>query len=180
MRGGPFTLLRLLLLLGCWAATGSAEAALRVSPAAVTLDNPEATQQVLVNSSESPADITRQARYEVVDPAIAAVDATGLVQPKAEGRTVLVVRHGQQEARVPVEVRGLTKPPPVSFEGQVIPILSKRGCNAGGCHGKAEGKNGFKLSVFGFDPAADHQALTMEARGRRIFPASPDSSRAAW
>jgi hypothetical protein len=172
MRGGRL----LLLVLGCCALSTSAQAALRVSPATVTLDNPEATQQVLVTSSDSATDLTRQATYEIADPKIAAVDATGLLQPKAEGRTVLVVRHGQEQARVPIEVRGLTTPPPVSFETQVIPILSKRGCNAGGCHGKAEGKNGFKLSVFGFDPAADHQALTMEARGRRVFPASPDHS----
>src|SRR5207248_3754888 len=56
------------------------------------------------------------------------------------------------------------------------PILTKATCNAGGCHGKAEGQNRFKLSVFGFDPRADHQALTMEARGRRVFPGSPDNS----
>ena len=70
----------------------------------------------------------------------------------------------------------MKSPPPVSFETQIIPIFSKAGCNSGGCHGKAEGKNGFKLSVFGFDPLADHQALVMEARGRRLFPAAPDSS----
>ena len=62
------------------------------------------------------------------------------------------------------------------FENDIIPILSRFGCNASGCHGKAEGQNGFKLSVFGFDPAADHRALTMEGRGRRVFPASPEQS----
>src|SRR5207302_9994590 len=48
--------------------------------------------------------------------------------------------------------------------------------NSDGCKGKTEGKNGFKLSVFGFDPAGDHEALVMEGRGRRVFAASPDSS----
>src|SRR5437879_2571221 len=105
MRGGRLTPLRLLLLFGCWPAPAPAEAALRVSPAALTLDNPEATQQVLVSSSDPAADLTRQVRYEIADPAIAAVDATGLVRPKAEGRTALVVHHGQEQARVPVEVR---------------------------------------------------------------------------
>jgi hypothetical protein len=65
---------------------------------------------------------------------------------------------------------------PLHFENDIVPILSRFGCNASGCHGKAEGQNGFKLSVFGFDPAADHRALTMEGRGRRVFPASPDQS----
>jgi hypothetical protein len=65
---------------------------------------------------------------------------------------------------------------PVHFANDIVPILSRYGCNSSGCHGKAEGQNGFKLSVFGFDPAADHRALAMEGRGRRVFPASPDQS----
>lgn len=147
-----------------------------VSPMTVFLDDPEATQQILVRSSKSSGDLTRQASYEVVDPKIAVVDALGLVQPKAEGKTVIVVRHGGEQARVNVEVSGLKSPAPISFAMQVVPILSKSGCNAGGCHGKAEGKNGFKLSVFGFDPEGDHEALVKETRGRRVFPSSPESS----
>ena len=65
---------------------------------------------------------------------------------------------------------------PLNFENDIIPILTRYGCNTSGCHGKAEGQNGFKLSVFGFDPKADHFAITAEARGRRIFPAAPDQS----
>ncbi len=65
---------------------------------------------------------------------------------------------------------------PLNFENDIVPILTKFGCNASGCHGKAEGQNGFKLSVFGFDPLADHTAITKEARGRRVFPASPKQS----
>ena len=63
-----------------------------------------------------------------------------------------------------------------NFENDIVPILSKFGCNASGCHGKAEGQNGFKLSVFGFDPEQDYRALTMEGRGRRVFPAAPEQS----
>src|SRR6202011_5480548 len=62
------------------------------------------------------------------------------------------------------------------FENDVLPLFSRFGCNSSGCHGKAEGQNGFKLSVFGFDPAADYAALTKESRGRRVFPAAPDHS----
>ncbi len=65
---------------------------------------------------------------------------------------------------------------PFHFENDIIPILTKFRCNSSGCHGKAEGQNGFKLSVFGFDPAADYAALTQESRGRRVFPAAPDHS----
>lgn len=178
---GRFTAFaRLILMVSCAASAAPTYAAIFVSPVSVKLDNPEATQQLLVRlgapDSPSATDLSRAAIYEVLEPKIVAVDATGLIQPRAEGRTVIVVRHGKEEARVPVEVTGLRAPPPVSFEGQVMPILAKAGCNSGGCHGKAEGKNGFKLSVFGFDPVADHQALALEARGRRIFAASPENS----
>jgi hypothetical protein len=65
---------------------------------------------------------------------------------------------------------------PVSFELDVQPILTARGCNQGACHGKQRGQNGFQLSLLGFDPDFDHAALTMNARGRRVFPAAPDRS----
>ncbi|QDU94615.1 DUF1549 domain-containing protein [Lignipirellula cremea] len=65
---------------------------------------------------------------------------------------------------------------PVSFELDVLPIFSARGCNAGACHGKARGQNGFALSLLAFDPDSDYAALTQEARGRRLFPAAPERS----
>ena len=63
-----------------------------------------------------------------------------------------------------------------TFERDVVPLLTRLGCNAGACHGKARGQNGFQLSLLGFDPDFDHAAIASEARGRRIFPAAPDRS----
>ena len=68
------------------------------------------------------------------------------------------------------------EPRRVTFERDVVPILTRAGCNAGACHGKARGQNGFALSLLGFDPDADHEAIAEEARGRRVFPASPADS----
>jgi mono/diheme cytochrome c family protein len=65
---------------------------------------------------------------------------------------------------------------PVSFVRDVLPVLSKAGCNAGACHAKPEGQNGFKLSVFSYDPQADYAEMVREARGRRVFPAAPAES----
>jgi hypothetical protein len=62
------------------------------------------------------------------------------------------------------------------FENDILPVLARHGCNASGCHGKAEGQGGFKLSVFASDPEADFAALTKEGRGRRVFPARPEES----
>ena len=64
----------------------------------------------------------------------------------------------------------------VSFDLDVVPILSKAGCNGGGCHGALAGKGGFRLSLFGYDPAADHLAITRDAHGRRIDLADPGTS----
>src|SRR6186713_3201729 len=58
----------------------------------------------------------------------------------------------------------------------IVPVLSKHGCNSGGCHGKAIGQNGFKLSLYGYDPEFDYIALVHEGRGRRVSPAAPDDS----
>jgi len=63
-----------------------------------------------------------------------------------------------------------------SFRNDVLPILTRAGCVAGSCHAKADGQNGFQLSVFSFDPDSDYQEIVFDARGRRIFPADPDNS----
>jgi hypothetical protein len=65
---------------------------------------------------------------------------------------------------------------PVSFVNEVVPTLTKAGCNAGSCHGKATGQNGFKLSLFGFEPAEDYDHLVYEQRGRRVTPSAPEAS----
>jgi hypothetical protein len=65
---------------------------------------------------------------------------------------------------------------PFHFENDILPILGRYGCSSSGCHAKAEGQGGFKLSVLGSDPDADYAALTKEGRGRRTFPASPEES----
>ena len=65
---------------------------------------------------------------------------------------------------------------PVSFRYEVVPVLAKYGCNGGGCHGKLDGQNGFRLSLLGFEPQEDYTHLVLEERGRRVMPASPENS----
>lgn len=148
-------------------------------PSRVVLDRPEATQQLLIRRCRPEGDLadrTRDVDIAVLDPQIVTVTARGVVVPVTEGRTTLLVTSGNDRIQIPVEVRGLTNPPPLSFEHEIIPVLTKVRCNSGGCHGKAEGQNGFKLSVFGFDPAADHASLTQESRGRRLNLFDPPRS----
>ena len=67
-------------------------------------------------------------------------------------------------------------PRPLNFANDIVPIFTKASCNSGGCHGKASGQNGFKLSLLGFEPQEDYEHIVKEARGRRVFPAAPQQS----
>src|SRR6201999_4577946 len=78
--------------------------------------------------------------------------------------------------KVPVKVSGLQHKMPVDFVHDVAPVISKMGCNQGTCHGSAQGKNGFKLSLRGYDPIFDVRAFTDEQAARRVNVASPDNS----
>ncbi len=152
---------------------------IEVKPATVVLVGPEATQQILVHD-KSPLieqqDLTHHVRYEVAHPQVVRVNATGLIEAVGEGKTEILVLGKGPVGKIGVEVRGIKVAAPVSFDQQIVPLLTKATCNSGGCHGKAEGQNGFKLSVFGFDTLGDHQALIAEGRGRRILPSSPENS----
>lgn len=155
----------------------SAAAEIRVTPASVHLDRPEDSLQLLVTKTEASAnsDLTRSVEYVVKD-GIVRVDTDGLIHPLREGTTSLIVRGDGNEIAVPITVTGLLQPLPVSFEHEIQPILTKSRCNSGGCHGKAEGQNGFKLSLLGFDNLFDHDALTKEGKGRRLSLAAPETS----
>ncbi len=157
---------------------GPVQAQFSVSPTAILLDRPESSLQVLATEQAGLLrhDLTRQAEYVPANPAILRVDAQGLIHPVAEGTTQLTVRRGKDQATIPVVVTGLQQPVPVSFRNEVQPILTKTRCNSGGCHGKAEGQNGFKLSLFGFDNEYDYDAMLKEGRGRRVNITHPDDS----
>ena len=149
-------------------------AELRVEPAKVEFRDAFARRQLLV--SDGPSDATRKGTYVSRDPKIVSVDAAGYLVPHANGTTSIEVTHGGQKVSVPVEVSGLDQVRPVDFSTEIEPLMSRFGCNAGGCHGKASGQNGFKLSLFGFDTAYDYNALVTEARGRRVMASAPERS----
>jgi hypothetical protein len=165
-------------VLACVAASHAATN-FEVSPTQAALDDPEATLQLLASTKGTDGrqvDVTRKATYRSEDETVAVVDELGLVQPIGDGETNVVVTFDGTEMKVPVEVVDVDKPHPISFPRDIVPILTKTACNMGGCHGKAEGQNGFKLSVFGFDTRADHAAIAMEGRSRRIARSAPEMS----
>lgn len=152
----------------------AAAAELRIEPAKVEFRDAFARRQLLV--SDGPGDVTRKAMYASRDPKIVSVDAAGYLVPHANGATSIEVTVGSQKVSVPVEVSGMDQVRVVDFGNEIEPLMSRFGCNAGGCHGKASGQNGFKLSLFGFDTAFDYNALVAEGRGRRVMVSAPEKS----
>jgi hypothetical protein len=153
--------------------------ALSAHPAQVTLKGTDSAQQLVITATLAGgrlADLTGDAEFEVADQKVVRVMPGGRVMPLASGTTEIVARYGSHTARVPVKAESIDENLPINFGNQIVPIFGKLGCNSGGCHGKASGQNGFKLSLFGFDPDVDYAALVKEARGRRVNPAVPDQS----
>lgn len=122
-------------------------------------------------------DLTRKADYRTEPEGIVDVDpTTGVVLPLRNGGVRVVAEVGDLSATTNIEVKQLHNPPPLNFRNDVTPILTKFGCNSGGCHGKSGGQNGFALSLLGFEPQDDFQYIVKEGRGRRVFPAAPAES----
>jgi hypothetical protein len=151
---------------------------LRVEPEEVFLVAPRGRQQLAVTGVlEGRAfDLGREATFESESPAIAAVSQAGVVTAGSGGETAIVVRARGLESRARVRVEAPEPREPVSFRREVLPLLTRHGCNSGTCHGTPAGKNGFRLSLRGFDPQADIASITREAGMRRIDRIEPERS----
>jgi hypothetical protein len=121
-------------------------------------------------------DKTQEAKATLENPAVARLDKRGMVLPVADGSTQLRIEYEGQQLRVPVTVKDAKTERPVSFNLDVMPVFMRSGCNTGSCHGAARGKDGFMLSLFGYDPAGDHYRITHELGFRRINLALPEES----
>jgi len=146
----------------------------------ITIRGRDARQQLYVTgvySSGQLLDKTHSVKYSVAPAGIVLVDETGLVTPSGDGDAVVTATGaGGKSGTLKVRVEGVAQQIPINFKNQVVPIFTKLGCNSGGCHGKASGQNGFKLSLLGFYPDDDFEFLVKEGRGRRLFPSSPGDS----
>jgi len=159
--------------------TGAAElTALKVFPEAIQLNTAKARQAIVVQAVFDDGitrDVTSKARWVAQDDKIARlVDNT--VFPVSDGDARISVEFGGKSVDVPIKVAAAGQQPPISFRRDVMPIFMAAGCNAGSCHGAARGKDGFQLSLFGYDPAGDLFRITREHPGRRVNVAVPESS----
>ncbi len=152
---------------------------LTVQPDKVILKGIDDAQQLILTASLAGSrvlDLTHDVKYEVADDKIVRVTSTGRIVPIANGSTTVTARFGPKSVTVAVNTESCDVNLPINFGNQIVPIFTKLGCNSGGCHGKASGQNGFKLSLLGFEPELDFTSLVKEARGRRLFPAAPEHS----
>ncbi|MEZ0388426.1 MAG: DUF1549 domain-containing protein [Verrucomicrobium sp.] len=157
---------------------GVTVASLDVSPRNIHIGKPTEYAQMLVTANFTDgtrADVTRMVKIEAKGIA-AAISSRGLVRPKEDGKGALTVSLGTHLVEVPVEVAGLKAKFEPDYVRDVMPVLSKAGCNMGTCHGSKDGKNGFKLSLRGYDPIYDVTAFAEELWSRRANIAAPGHS----
>jgi len=154
-------------------------AQLTVSPSVLELTGRDPLHGMVVSLTDDDgkvSDVTRRASYEMDRADFASVDERGMVTGLSNGQATLTVKLGELCAMVSVSVATVAEKPAPSFKHDVIPILTRCGCNMGGCHGKLAGQNGFRLSLRGYAPEWDHDWITQEVSGRRIDLGFPEKS----
>jgi hypothetical protein len=174
----PIDLIHFVLLALLAASTAGGESGLAVYPPSINLTNVRDTQRILAIATDEngvTTNVTGELELKFAVNNIAAI-AGNLVAPTADGDTQLTATWNGQSVSVPVTVKHAKSDPPLSFRLDVMPVITRAGCNTGTCHGSARGKDGFGLSLFGFDPAGDYHRITRELAARRINLARPTAS----
>ncbi|WP_166824659.1 DUF1549 domain-containing protein [Thalassoroseus pseudoceratinae] len=153
-------------------------AKLHVFPQDVHLTSQRDRQSLVIQAEYADGltkDVTAEAKFTLADATFTRWEDQTL-WPVKDGSTTLAVEYAGAKVEIPVNVKNATVERPISFHLDVMPVFMKAGCNMGSCHGAARGKDGFRLSLFGFDPVGDHFRLTREYAGRRINLALPEES----
>jgi len=151
---------------------------LTVYPTDVNLTTTADRQLIVVQAVQADGitrDVGKEANFTFANPALCRREGTTLY-PVADGQTELTVEYGGKSLSIPVKVERAAEARPISFKLDVMPVWMKSGCNTGSCHGAARGKDGFRLSLFNFDPDGDYLRITHELPGQRIDLAVPDAS----
>lgn len=151
---------------------------LRVFPSEVSLTTRRDYQGLVVQGVYDDGltrDLTEKSEWKIENETFVGRQGDRLL-PQADGETKVIVTAEGKSVEIPIKVTKAAEDRPVSFKLDVIPVVTKAGCNTGSCHGAARGKDGFNLSLFGFDPDGDHFRITREQPGRRINLAVPEAS----
>jgi len=159
-------------------ADATAWTSLQVYPPEISLATSADYQGIVVVATRADgitSDVTTEAEFAVSEASFAKLEA-GTLRPVANGKTTLVAKFAGLESSAQIVVTRAPEHRPVSYMLDVMPVFARVGCNSGSCHGAARGKDGFRLSLFGFDPRGDHFRITREQATRRINLAIPTDS----
>ena len=161
------------------AVTSAAELVeINVYPENIDLSNSRDRQRVIVQARFADGiteDVTEQATLTTVNAEILRKDGYTFY-PKTDGETTVNVEYQGKAIQIPAKVQNAEVIPPISYTLDVMPIFLKTNCNTGSCHGAARGKDGFRLSLYGFDINGDYTRITRDFSSRRINLAFPEDS----
>ena len=176
---GPLLLLTAVLLsAGARADDKPPADKLVVLPGDFTLDGASSFQRLLpglVTDGHFAGTPAGKLQWSSSNPAVVTIGG-GTARPTGDGQATITVRSGKLTASTRVTVVNFGRPVVWDFRIHVQSVLTKSGCNSGACHGALAGKNGFKLSLRGYDPVADVRTITRQNRGRRVIPNDPGRS----
>src|SRR5579859_4880577 len=154
-------------------------ARIEILPAPITLLGPHYGQRLLVEGTFADGhqeELTSRATIAVSDATVAKVDKEDVLLPLGDGQTTIAATVQGHRATAPLIVKDYWAASKWSFRNDVLPVMTKMGCNSGPCHGAAAGKNGFKLTLRGYDPVVDYYTLTHQAMARRTNRMEPAKS----
>jgi hypothetical protein len=152
---------------------------LLVQPTEINLQGPDDFHGILVTAitdDGSTYDVTSRSHFSSKQSKLVEVSSNGLCRALTDGQAEVQVKFGGKSEKILIKSSQTTEHQPPSFRQDVLPLLTRAGCNAGACHGKMAGQNGFRLSLRGFAPEWDYDWLTSEVHARRVDYAFPDES----
>ncbi len=154
-------------------------AQLAVFPDKLELTGQDPIHGVVVSLTDDQGEVTdvsNRVTFEVDKPGLVAIGHHGVIEAQSAGEATLIVKLDEMSISVPITVTNFDTKHPPSFMQDVLPILTRSGCNTGACHGKLSGQNGFRLSLRGYAPEWDHDWIAKEVSGRRVDFGFPEES----
>lgn len=151
---------------------------INVYPENIDLTNSRDRQRLIVQARFADGiteDVTEQATLTSANSEILRKDGYTFF-PASDGETTVNVEFQGKVVQIPAKVQNAATVPPISFTLDVMPVFLKANCNTGSCHGAARGKDGFRLSLYGFDINGDYTRITRDFSSRRINLAFPEES----